>query len=89
MKTQEEEILLAIFEGPVRPLTEEDQKIQDEVDSRYEERKRTRYEGYAEILDLPIEEIERMAKENLTGLIQKVVNKNMMNKRLLQSIYWK
>lgn len=70
--TQEEELLVAIFEGPVRPLTEEDQKISHEADQRYEERKRIRYERYALLLNISVEQIGEMEKVNPLGLIEKV-----------------
>jgi len=76
--TQEEEVLLAVFEGPVRPLTEEDQRIQDEVNGRYEGCKQARYEGYAEVLGLPFEQVEKMAKENIAGLVTQVTNRRLL-----------
>lgn len=85
-KLTQEEVLLAIFEGPMRPLTEEDQKVSDEANLRYEERKRARLEGYATLLELPIEHVEEMYKRDIVGLIQRVAGKKMSDQRLLWSI---
>jgi len=76
--TKEEELLVEIFEGPVRPLTEEDQRIQDEADQLYKERRCIRLEGYAKVLGVPLEQVEKMARENIVGLVTRVTNQRLL-----------
>ncbi len=64
--------MLAIFEGPVRPLTREDQEWRDEQDRRYEERVRIRREEHARILGVSLEEVIRREKTSLLALAQEV-----------------
>lgn len=73
----EEEILRAIFEGPIRPLSKEDQRIQEEAEERYRERTQARDVEYAGILGIPIERVQEMRKKNLLGLVEAVALKKL------------
>lgn len=73
----EEEILRAIFEGPIRPLTKEDQIIQDGLDKKYQENVEARDREYAKILGISVERVQEMRKKNLLGLVEAVALKKI------------
>lgn len=75
--TKEEEILCAIFEGPVRPLTREDQIEQDERELRYQEKIQARNEEYARVLGISAEKVAELRKENVIALIERVAEKKV------------
>lgn len=71
-KMTEEEILRAIFEGPVRPLTKKDQAQEDERERVWQEKTAAKNIEYAKILGVSVERVEEMRKNNLLGLIETV-----------------
>lgn len=72
-----EEILRAIFEGPIRPLTREDQAKEDERVRAWQEKTAAKNIEYAGILGVSVERVEEMRKNNLLGLINAVALKKL------------
>ena len=75
--TKEELLLRVIFEGPIRPLTEEDQRQQDLADARYQEAIQNRNVRCANILGITVEEVEEMRTRNPRELIERVALRRM------------
>lgn len=73
-KMTEEEILRAIFEGPIRPMTREDQAEYDRREQDYAEKQGRRLQECANRLGVEITEIERMQKENAKYLLDLLAN---------------
>ncbi len=76
---KKQELLMAIFEGPTRPLSKEDQEAQDQADTRHEAAVQAKNQEWGFLLGISPDEIAELRETNLMGLIERVALKKMRN----------